>query len=194
MLVLLALGVPSASFGTLLDFDTGLTDGAAIPNGYGGLNWDNFRALNADSYVPSGYQNGTVSHPFVALNENPDFVADVATISSPAPFDFNSVYLTGAWNDGLQILVQGYIGATLTYSQTVTTSYYSPTLFDANYLGVNGVVFTVTDPGTVIQAGGTYFAMDNLTINEAIPEPGTWALLAAGLACLAALRRKARTS
>ena len=191
-LFVLTLGVPVLSFATLLNFDTGLTSNVPIPNGYGGLNWSNVVALNADTFVPSGYQNGTVSHAFVALNEDANGVAATATISNPTPFDFNSVYLTGAWNDGMQILVQGFQGANPAYSQTVTVSYYTPTLFNFNYLGVNSVLLSVAAPGTVIQEGGTYFAMDNLTVNGSVPEPGTFALLVTGLAGVAALRRRKR--
>jgi hypothetical protein len=168
----------------------------AVPNGYGGLNWENVRVVDADSYVPSGYQAGTISHPFVALNENPSLVADVATISSPTLLDFNSVYLTGAWNDGLVILVEGFQGANTTpiYSHSVTTSYYAPTFFNADYVGVTRVAFTAANPGTVVQLGGTYFAMDDLTING-VAEPETWLLLGTGpLGLSAALRRRKRAS
>src|SRR5215468_6629066 len=39
-----------------------------ISNGYAGLNWVNFGALNTTTFMPSGYVNGTVSSPNVAFN------------------------------------------------------------------------------------------------------------------------------
>jgi hypothetical protein len=197
LLPLLILGVPVVSFATLLDFDTGLITNQAVPNGYGGLDWSNFRGLNADAYVPSGYQTGTITHPFVVINELPppeDVAAAQSTFSSATPFDFASVYLTAAWNFGMPVLVEGYQGANLipAYSMTVRLDMTAPTFVDANFAGVNRVVLTVTGPGTPGPAGGgTYFAMDDLTINP-VSEPGTLVFLGTGLTSLAMFLRRLR--
>ena len=156
---------------------------APIPNGYNGLNWNNFWDLNGDTYPlnPSGYQAGTVSHSNVAFNA----FASPASFSSNTAFNFNSVYLTGAWNDGLNIEVQGFNGVNLIYDQNVTVNSTSPTLFNFNYLNVTEVNF-------IPLSSEDWFAMDNLTINgQGVPDGGTTiSLLGCALLGVAVLRRK----
>src|ERR1700744_3333914 len=43
----------------------------AVPNGYEGLNWNNFFVFDTSSGTPSGYLNGTISPHNVAVI--PDF-------------------------------------------------------------------------------------------------------------------------
>lgn len=183
--VMLVFAVPGLSVAGTLNFDSGVANETPIPNGYGGLNWDNFYALDAVNYYlnPSGYLAGMVSPDFVAFNA----YADPAAFSSPIPFNFISAYLTGAWNDGLNIQVQGFLGATLMYDQTVVVNATGPTLFNFNYLGVDRVYFQSSDgtPHDGYSGSGGHFAMDNLTVNI-IPEPGSGILLIIGLGGLAA--------
>jgi hypothetical protein len=51
-----------------------------------------------------------------------DFGSGPATgsFSSATSFNLNSAYLTAAYNDGLQVDVQGFVGSTLTYDNTFT--------------------------------------------------------------------------
>ena len=84
--VLMCSGVAGA---TTLDFESAVTSGSPfgeIQDGYGGLNWDNFYALNAPAlYSGSGYVNGLVSGDWVAYNYN----ALVGAVNH-SPFTFNS--------------------------------------------------------------------------------------------------------
>ena len=181
--------VGSQAEATVITFDD-VTTGteSLIPNGYSGLLWNNFYVFDGTLMYPgSGYDNGTVTEDYVALNGNPNPAA-----FSDAPFTFNGCYLTAAWNEDLNIQVEGFLDDTLLFSETVVVDPYEPTWFDFNFTGINRVVFTSwggTDAG--LGGGGTYFAMDNLTINEssaAIPEPSSMALLALG--GLGLLRRR----
>jgi hypothetical protein len=146
---------------------------ASIPSGYGGLQWSNFLYANtlAIHIAPSGYSNGVVSAPNVAVNG----FGQPASLSG-GTFDLDSAYLTGAWDDGLQVEVQGFVGNTLTYDNTWTVNSTGPTLINFNYLGVTSVQF-ITSGGVPHGYGssGEQFAMDNLTITF-IPEPATLGL------------------
>ena len=163
----------------VIDFDSGLTSENPITNGYGGLNWDNFYALDTSNYIPSGYVNGTVSPSFVAYNA----YGNPGTFSSANPFTFNSVYLTAAWNDGLNVVVDAYSGTTLVHSASFILNTSGPTLKTFNWANIDSVVFT-TSGGVVNPAydgTGTHLAMDNMTINAPVPEPETYAMLLVGL-------------
>jgi hypothetical protein len=120
---------------TLTFDDIGI--GGHIPDGYGGLQWGAFAHYltatdNPAFFADSGYENGVVSGDFIAYNNSDQ----VFSVSGPA-FDFNSAYLTAAWNTGLNITVSGLLGATTLYSQTVVVNTAGPTLFTFHFLGID---------------------------------------------------------
>jgi hypothetical protein len=165
----------------------GLSSGAPIPNGYAGLNWNNFSALDTTGFEPSGYVNGVVSGTSVAYNG----YGDPAAFSDSA-FTLNSAYFTAAWNDGLNILVQGYLNSTLVNSVDFTVNTSGPTLETFNWL-VDDVVFS-SSGGTPhgYGGGGEHFAMDDLTFNAAVPEPSAIILLAIMLGMVGLMFRVVR--
>jgi hypothetical protein len=184
--ILLVVSYPAC--GIVLTFDDAIMSSAGpIPNGYGGLNWSNFHALDDVSYngpgSTSGYINGLVSGRYVACNPfaNPAMVSD-------GYFDFIGAYFTGAWNEGLNIKVDGYHDDSLIYSETVVASYYSPTWYTFDFVNVNKLQFSSfggidADPGD--SGNGEHFAMDNFTF---VPEPATICLF--GLGSLIFLKRR----
>lgn len=91
---------------------------------------------------------------------------DPAQLSNVSPFELSSGYFTGAWRDGLQLEVKGYIGPTLAYDNTYTLSATAPSLLNFDYFGVTSVDFISSGgthhPGYV--PDGTQFVMDNLTV------------------------------
>lgn len=69
----LAAGTALAAGPTLITFDDLPPAGIRlleVPNGYAGLQWDNFYYVNPllRGFQPSGYYNGMVSAPQVAFN------------------------------------------------------------------------------------------------------------------------------
>lgn len=152
-------------------------NGVPIPSGYGGLQWQNFSLLDVRPSAspiasPNGYNNSDVSPYNVIVNGagNPAFISD-------GSFDLDSAFLTAAWNDGLQVEAQGFVGASMAYDNVYTLNTAGPTFINFDYLGVTSVEFISS--GGVRHLGfngaGTQFAMDNLTITL-VPEPTTFAL------------------
>jgi hypothetical protein len=200
-LILASLACPSALFAQTITFDnlnTGALPGATfpfeapIPNGYEGLQWNNMWVLDipldiqdGGSIAGSGYDKGLVSGSNVAFN-----AAGNPALISAGSFNLNSAYLTAAWNNGLQVEVQGFVGATLIYDNTYTVNPTGPALINFNYLDVDKVNFISSggvNPG--LAGHGTQFVMDNMNIS-AVPEPASLAFAGfGGLASLLAFRR-----
>lgn len=111
---------------------------------------------------------------------------------SDGTFTFNGAYLTGAWNDGLNITVDGLLGGVQLYSETVVANTSGPIFFNFNYTGIDEVTFNSfggTPHGFPSGGQGTQFAMDNFTLNQT-PEPSTLILAALGGLALLAYRRR----
>lgn len=151
---------------------------AAIGAGYDGLNWNNFYTLDPQGRN-DGYAAGLVSGSNVALNgygENASFSA-----TTSAGFSLQSGYFTGAWtaqNVTLTALFENGTTASKTFS--VTTAGPSFQTFGWNDLA------SVTLSSSV----NSQIAIDNLTINQPVPEPTEAGLLLAGLGALAVLARR----
>lgn len=181
---------------TVLTFDDLLDDGGhALPTGYAGLSWTGFYYLNAvtNSFNPSGYRNGLVSGSNVAFTNS---AISNGSFHNASLFTFNSIYLTGAWSDGLNVEVQGYVGGlsgTRVDDTNVTVNASGPLFFAPNWSGIDTVNFIVSGgtqhPGFAPDNGnGPQVAMDNLSITP-VPEPSTIALLTLGGLALIALSK-----
>lgn len=180
--VLLML-VPAASSAGTLTFDDLHDDGSGsttIPYGYGMTDfyWSNFNVLSTSNNPPNGYYNGTVSFPNVAYDPfgQPAILKSFDfTNNEYVPFNFDSVYLAAAWDNGLQIEIQGYtlVGGnpTLTIDDFVNVNTTGPTLFNFDFKNVVLLDFIPTCTGACTPAGysgsGTHFAMDNMTVSPA---------------------------
>ena len=154
-----------------------LTDLNFIPNGYAGLSWNNMASLNAVTYDtnPSGYFVGLVSPEFVAFNA----AGNPASFGLEPSFLVNSFYLTAAWNDDLDVLIEGLLDVTPVVSTSIQIDSTLKSLITLNWSGIDEVRLTssggVDNPN--FDGIGPHFAMDNLVINsefQEVPEAGTW--------------------
>ncbi len=192
LVVLLGLGAKPIR-AQVVDFE-GLTYGL-IPNGSFGFNWSNFGSFgNACSLAPlSGYCNGVVSGTNVGLNW---FEQDgPAIVSSGSPFTFQSAYITSAWNSGLSVQIQGFLGASMLFNTTVNPVYANSTFYTFNWSGIDQLSFLAsggTDVSDTDSGAGPYFGIDDMRFGQGdvVPEPATMTLLATGLAGMAAARRR----
>lgn len=193
---LIALGAMGAAQAAVLTFDdVTIDDSGAIPDGYGGLNWNDMGVYNAQQFeqldLNTGWINGTVSGNYAAHTGYEAIVS-----SSSSRFDFNSVSLTGLYNNALNILVEGFLGGALKYSQTVVVNTDAATFFNFDFLGIDQLKFASSGGTSSGFADLPYFAMDNFTITEtaptSVPEPASvLGLLAVGtLGASSALKRK----
>ena len=194
-LAILALPVMALPAQTTLTFDDIGCGICAVPNGYGGLNWNNFYALNTTSEPPSGYHPGTTSGQYVAFNGSG---VPASVTQGSDPFAFNSGQFTAAWNDNLNLDVTGLVGGVPTYFASYILSATAPTLLTFNWANLSEVDF-ISSGGTqhsgYDQGSGTQFALDDLTINSsAVPEPASAALLGTGLVGLYGVIRRRRES
>ena len=178
----------SATASTTINFDDPTFEGASgdfvVPNGYGGLNWDNvhiYDPTNNHGLSPSGYDFSVVSAPNVAFTG----FGNPITVSSDTVFNLNSAYLTAVWRDNMVVQAIGSLDGVPvpTYDHTYTLSATAATLIDFNYLGIDSVTLSVFSAGTQhpgYSQGTNQVAIDNLNVDVAVPEPSTW--VAAGLA------------
>lgn len=143
---------------------------------YGGLTWNNLGVVSANYNPSSGYNNGTVSGDYAAFNGS----SYPLTVTG-AVYNFIGAYLTGAWNDGLNIDVVGKLNGVELYNQSITVNTTSATWFEFNFLGIDELIFTSSggiDAG--FSGSGTHFAMDNFTYST-VPVPAAVWLFGSGL-------------
>jgi hypothetical protein len=117
-----------------------------------------------------------------------------ASFTSAGTLELNSIYLTAAFNDGLNVTVTGLLNGVTVDSTTLVVNTSGPTLEAFNWAGINAVDFSsccgVHDDSYL--GSGTQFVIDNLSI---VPEPSTWAMLLLGFAGLGfAGHRRSRKS
>lgn len=187
---------------TFDDLTVGLNLTEQVTNGYGGLDWDNFFALNpsseaGSSFLNSGYLGGRVSTPNVAFNGG----ATPASLSATNAFLLTSGYFAAAWVDGLEISFTGSLGGSQVFARTVTVSRTASFIefgHTIDLLEINSTcdLTTTCSLPTDVSSSGNNFVLDNLQIGEAtnpVPEPGALALIAGGLLGLG-LTRPARAN
>jgi len=199
----LGLGAFSASAAaTTIDFDDiANANGSPIVAGYSQLAWSNFDVLDTVAFEnangPSGYSNGAVSPPNVALNGH----GQPAYFGSGSAFTLNDLFLTSAWMDGMDVQIRGLRHAGVVYETTQRIDTTAPTHVVLDWVGIDKVEFAAAGGalhGYVDKDGvpGEQFALDKVTLNgpvttATVPEPATWAMLTLGLGLGgAALRRR----
>lgn len=184
----------------IIDFDDidpsgGPLDMATL-NPYQGLLWTRFNAYASGPFTPPGFGNGVVS-PFNAAFSGGQLDTGetvVGIISAPTPFDLVSIDIGAGWYNNLNVTVQGLLGGSVLYSNTVLAQTTGAQTFVFDFAHIDtlrlfGTAFSEsTDPYNCGRFNCTQFTVDNIVF--AAPEPESLALLALGGAALATTRRR----
>ncbi len=211
----LILGLPLFGFigaaqAEVITFDNLKTNSSgyllSIPNGYAGLDWSNFGLVDASLYLcpagaacgHTGYTNGTVSAPNVAYDPS---LTRPSEFYSASPFTLESLYLTAAWNNDLNVAFTGKLNGVTKDTVSFTVSTYGSTLETLDWADINQVFIAVsggTNAGyyTGIPTNGAReFALDNIAIAQT-PLPAALPLFVGGLGAMGLLgrRRKRKNS
>lgn len=135
-----------------------------MPNGYNNIDWTNANA-NMPSSTTNGYYTGTVSKPYSVFNPygNPLTM----TSDNSSLFNLYSLSIAAAWNDNLQVQVNGYNSNVLIVSNIYTIQVFTVSrLTFTGYTGLDSVTLTssggTTNPS--VTGSGTHFAMDNICL------------------------------
>jgi hypothetical protein len=166
-----------------------LCTGGIVPNGYGGLNWNNFGYLNAAVFpcsTESGYGTALTSSPNVGFN----ILGNPASITSATPFTLESAYFAAAWNDGLTVSITAKSGANTVAMLNLTLNTEMKMFETFDFGPITELDFSsfggIPQP---LRGMGTEFAFDSLTVNT-VPEPRMVLVLSMVLGALALMRPK----
>jgi hypothetical protein len=175
------------SFAATLTFD-GLPSNQPIPNGYGGLNWDNtmWSFQQDPSHPGCGISDALPPGAIAAFSANPYWGVITAPIGET--FTLNAAYMASAWWHPLTLEVNGYLAGRLIYTRTYDLS---PTALSLVEFPSQIIDCATLKPWASDGGGDPFidqFCMDSLTINanagKVVPWKGksTGQLTFAGLA------------
>ena len=188
----------SSCRGEVINFDNitsagGYTNEVTITNGYAGVNWSGFVAVNSylfnNKYANTGVRNGMVSASNVACNA----FGGIATISSSGDFILSNIDLSSCWLTGMSVGLKGFNGASQVYGTTVVVNTTGPTLLTLDWQNISSCTFT-SFGGSNAGLGSTMetFVVDNVALST-VPEPSAFLLASVGaLAIWFGMRRKHR--
>ncbi|CAF1035057.1 unnamed protein product [Didymodactylos carnosus] len=125
---------------TFNDVANATTTYGRIPNGYHGLNWDNFWYLH-ESYANknSGYPNAFRHGHYIAFNEGG---RPMSMSSLPhATFNIFTFEANAAFYDSLQLTITGFRNQKEIYTKTVTLEYTKSQVYELNWWNIDKLQF-----------------------------------------------------
>ncbi len=179
LLVLLAASFCANADTVVVNFDD-LVGSAAVPDGYGGINWGGvwtYYGAAQFPYTPESDPN-RIYAPFTG-------VPSEATFSFVTPEIFDGAFFSGDASAPIYFNLYDSLGNLLWTSATLDPSS-TPTFLSSGFSGLVSKVgvYSVTDQ---------LWVMDNVTYETSTvstPEPASLALLVTGLLGLAGFKRK----
>lgn len=133
---------PDASEPLIANFDDITFAGMRkVPNGYRGLEWFNFNAMEDQFSTNSiGYINGCISEPYIAYSSS----GHPASISRDTPFHFHGAYVSTSWLDaqGETLIVEMWHGANKVREDHIQLSIYHPVYYAPEIGNITKIQFS----------------------------------------------------
>jgi|GEM_PF-5562844 len=143
-----------------LSFEDVFTSGtfAFMPDDYAGFEWSSSAAIIRGAAISgTGYEAGTTCGDFALFNGS----AQDLWIARDDNFDFESVMLTAAWIDGMEITFSGFDDGVLIGEQSFIVNTHTPLLAE-----LDDAIFDSVDMVTMSSDGGFlgHFVVDDMVL------------------------------
>ena len=144
-------------------------DAAKIPDGYKGLTWLNFWAIDDDFYPNSGFDNVIESGSAAGTNADENKPGIFRSDARNNDFDLNSGFFAGGFNDDLEVTVAGYDNGDkvaqklLTLDQDQEFVRFGRKFDDIDKVAISSSGGTDADPND--DGSGPFFAVDDISIS-----------------------------
>jgi PEP-CTERM motif len=175
--------ISSLSAAEVITFNSLPGNGTAIPNGFAGMDWNNFYDVSmAQMLIGNNVPGGALNTSFAT-----NTAGAPAWFTSTGTFSFASALLATDGTSPLRLEVVGLLNGKVVDQAMLTLSSAVPAQETFNWSGIDGVRF-VPQPGI---NGKLQFALSQLVVNVAsVPEPTSLLLLGSGLGMLCIRARK----